>query len=451
LEVDLNGTSRKARGLIALASVGALLLGACGGGGTTTGSTGQAAQGGYVRATPESGTSLPQVSVKFGMRPYADNTFYYIGIKKGWFKEVGITITPEPSGLKTTDDVVTSLLLNKQVDINSEYCPLLLPTYKTSKALKCIAFTDNFLGEAILANPNLHLKSFKDYIASGMSFDDAMHAALLPLQSKTLVVAPQLSDRPFEDASFKYAKITAPKLDIMDDSKSLVEAKAGRIDFVNPEGAPIVYTLEQAGWVPLVDIGDLLKHAPGGVGSPIEPLVAIVGIASHQDYVKAHQTTVLRFLSVVFRIMAEVQKDPALYDIQAPFLNSMAGTSLDGKGVESTIKVLDPLAPWGPEQQTFFERTDAVTYYKNAWSGIISTYEQQGTIPKSVADPDTIIWAKPIYDEMKDYESRSKSEIATLESRNLSGDKKKMLDQAKQFFDNYDFLDAYRLARAAAA
>jgi hypothetical protein len=434
-----------------LAMVGILLLSACATGGTgSSGNTNKTASG-YIPATPESGTNIPQVKVKFGMRPYADNTFYVIGIKKGWFKDVGITITPEPNGLKTTDDVVTSLLLNKQVDINSEYCPLLIPTYKTSKALKCIAFTDNFLGEAILANPNLHLKGFKDYIASGMKFDDAIHAALLPLQGKTLTVAPQLSDRPFEDASFKYAKITPPQFVIMDDSKSLVEAKAGRIDFVNPEGAPIVYTLEQAGWTSLVDIGDLLKYAPGGVGSPIEPLVAIVGIASHQDYVNSHQTTVLRFLSVVFRIMAELQHDSSLYDLQAPFLNSVAGTDLDGKGVESTIKVLDPLAPWGPEQQTFFEKTDAVTYYKNAWTGIIQTFEAQGAVPKGSAVVDNIIWAKPIYDEMKDLESKSKSEISSLESKNLSGDKKKLLDQAKQYFSYYDFLDAYRFAKAAAA
>ena len=38
------------------------------------------------------------------MRPYADNTFYVIGMEKGWFKDVGITITPEPDGLKTTEN-----------------------------------------------------------------------------------------------------------------------------------------------------------------------------------------------------------------------------------------------------------------------------------------------------------------------------------------------------------
>ena len=50
----------------------------------------------YIPATPEPGTDIPQVTVTFGMRPYADNTFYVIGIEKGWFKDVGITMSPRP-------------------------------------------------------------------------------------------------------------------------------------------------------------------------------------------------------------------------------------------------------------------------------------------------------------------------------------------------------------------
>ena len=45
---------------------------------------------------------------------------------------------------------VVALLLNGQVDLSSEFCPLILPIYKSSNKLKCVGFTDNFLGEAIL-------------------------------------------------------------------------------------------------------------------------------------------------------------------------------------------------------------------------------------------------------------------------------------------------------------
>ncbi len=54
----------------------------------------------FVPAPPEPGTDIPKAVIKFGMRPYADNTFYYIGMKKGWFDDVGISFDPAPYGLK---------------------------------------------------------------------------------------------------------------------------------------------------------------------------------------------------------------------------------------------------------------------------------------------------------------------------------------------------------------
>jgi hypothetical protein len=401
----------------------------------------------YIPVPAEPGTEIPLADVKFAMRPYADNTFYVIAMKKGWFKDVGINIIPSPYGLKVTDTDVIALLLNGQVEISSEFIPLLLPSYKSAKILKCIGFTDNFLGEAILANPNLHLKSFKDYIAQGMPFEQAIQQALLPLQGKTLVGAPELSDRPFEQAAAKFAKVQW-RLQVLDDSKSLVLAKAGREDFVNPEGAPIVYTLEQAGWTDLLDNGDLYKYGPAGVESPIEPLVAIVGIASNSDYVNSHQNTVLRFLSVVWRTIAEAKKDPSLFDLQAPYLNSVAGTSLDGKGVQSTVEALDPFSPF-EYNITYFDNVNSVLYFKNAWTAIIKDYANHGIIPKDAVTPDQIIWAAAIWHQMREYRDKTDVMIKALEAKSLDSAGQSLLSKAKQYFQIYDFLDAYRFANAA--
>jgi hypothetical protein len=401
----------------------------------------------FKPAPAEPGTAIPQADIRFGMRPYADNTFYIVAMKKGWFKDVGITIQPEPFGLKVTDTNVVALLLNGQLDISSEYCPLMLPTYKTDHRLKCIAFVDNFLGEAILASPRLHLKSFKDYIKQGMNFEQAMHSALAPLEGKTLVGAPELSDRPFEEAAGKFAGVHW-RLEVLDDAKSLVLAKADREDFVNPEGAPIVYTLEQAGWVDLVDIGDLYKYGPAGVDSPIEPLVAIVGIGSNSDYASTHQNAVLRFLSVVWRTIDAVQKDPSLFELQAPYLNSVAGTSLDGKGVENTIKVLDPLSPFDYDK-TYFDDKSNVLYYRNAWTAIIRDYAAHGVIPKDAATADQIIWAAAIWHQMVDYRNKTDALLKSLEGKALPPDRQALVAKAKQHYGWYDFLDAYRFAVAA--
>ena len=403
----------------------------------------------YTPAPSEPGTDIPTAKVNFGMRPYADNTFYVIAMKKGWFEDVGIEIGPGKLGLKVTDTNVIALLLNGQLDISSQYCPLLLPTYKSSDKLKCIAFTDNFLGTAILANPNLKLKTFKEYIAEGLSFDDAIRQALLPLQGKTLTGSPVLSKRPFEEAVKKFANVTW-NLDLMDDAKMLVLAKAGRIDFADPEGAPIMYTLMQAGWADLVDIGDLYNYGPGGLDSPVEKLVALVGLASNSDYVNENQNTVLRFLSVVWRTIDALEKDPTLFDLQAPYLNSVAGTDLDGKGVEETVKTLDPLSPFEYNSKYFDDET-SILYYKNAWPAIIGDWEDKDLVPRGAVTTESVIWAEPIWHQMKDYQAKSAALIEGLEGKSLSAENRDLLAKAKQHFEWFNFLDAFRLATAASS
>jgi hypothetical protein len=402
----------------------------------------------YVPAPPEPGTAIPASVIKFGMRPYADNTFYFIGMKEGWFKDVGISFTPAPYGLKANDSNVTTLLLNGQLDIISEYCPLMLPTYKASKALKCIAFTDTFLANAILANPALHLKTFKDYIAQGMNFDQAIHATLAPLAGKTLVGAPELSDRPFEEGLEKFSGVRW-NLEVLDDSKSLVLAKAGREEFVNPEGAPIVYTLRQAGWTDLVDIGDLFKYGPGGPQSPVEPLIDIVGVGANGNYVNTHQNTVLRFLSVVWRIIDEVKTDPALFAIQAPYLNSFAGTSLDGTGVENTVHILDPFTGFAGDA-AYYDDPKATLYYKNVWGAIIADFEQHDILPKGAVTPDEVVWGSAIWHQMVGYRDQTDALMKGLAGKTLTPAQQELADHAKQFYAWHDYLDSYRLAAAAA-
>ena len=348
--------------------------------------------------------------------------------------------------MKANDSNVTTLLLNGQLDLISEFCPLMLPTYKDSTKLKCVGFTDNFLANAILANPKLKLKTFKEYIAEGKTYEEALKATLAPMKGKTLVGAPQLSDRAFEEYLNKTSG-AGFKLQVLDDAKSLVLAKAGREDFVNPEGAPIVYTLRQAGWTSLVDIGDLIKYGPGGVDSPIEPLIGIVGLGANSDWVNANQNTLLRFMSVVWRIIDATKADPSLYDLQAPYLNSVAGTDLDGKGVEATVSILHPFTPFAGNSE-YYDNKAATSYYANVWSAVIKDFEAHKIIPAGIT-ADDVVWGGPVWHQLVEYKAKTDELMTKINGMTLSSDKQALVDRAKTFYANYDFLDAYRLALAA--
>ena len=90
----------------------------------------------FVPAPPEAGSDIPKATSKFGMRPYADNTFYIIGMKKGWFDEVGIKFDPPPYGIKANRPALDAILryhheqgiTDRRFRVEDVFAPCLLDT-----------------------------------------------------------------------------------------------------------------------------------------------------------------------------------------------------------------------------------------------------------------------------------------------------------------------------------
>jgi hypothetical protein len=204
-----------------------------------------------------------------------------------------------------------------------------------------------------------------------------------------------------------------------------------------------------AGWTPVYDTGQLLEFGPGGVDSPLESLVFNNGWGSTADYINSNQTTMMRFASVAFRIFDELKEDPSLYGVYAPYLNSVAGTSLDADGVRRTVENLDPFVPF-EEQTKYFVDKAGPEYYGNSMGALIKALEASGTIPAGIT-PDDVVWAAPMYHEMLDYKNRTDALFEQAKSTQLAGDRQQLLDQARKHYDWYNFLDAYRFATGALA
>jgi hypothetical protein len=100
----------------------------------------------------------------------------------------------------------------------------------------------------------------KDYADEGKSYDEALKAALAPMKGKTLMGAAELSDRAFEEYINKTGD-AGFKLEVPDDAKSLIFAKAGlRISSILRARRSSIPFVSRMG--NLVDIDDLIKHGP---------------------------------------------------------------------------------------------------------------------------------------------------------------------------------------------
>ena len=103
---------------------------------------------------------------------------------------------------------------------------------------------------------------------------------------------------------------------------------------------------------------DVLTNMPAGPGSPTAALVGTPGVASDADWARQHPETVLRFVSVMFRIIDQEQKEPELMlKSMLDYVNSFAGTTLDIAGLKMTIETLSPLSNFEFQQTSSISRT----------------------------------------------------------------------------------------------
>lgn len=403
------------------------------------------AQEAFIPGEPEEGVEIPAATVRLGLKPYADNSFYVIGIQKGFFSDVGIEISPE-GGMTLSEENFNALIMNGEIDISGSFPPNSLPVYTTSDVVKQIMFTDVIYAGSVLANPKFELKTFKEYYEEGMSFEEALAAALEPLDGQTLVAPPTISERGFEEGLSTLSGVNF-SLQIMDDSAALVAARSGQIDFAHPAGAPIVYSMMEAGWTRIVGLDDLITYGPSGPDSPIIPLVQKVGTIASGEFVNANPNTTLRFLSAVWRTIDAVIEDPSLYDLQAPYLNSVAGTDLTGEGIAATVTNFHPYVPYG-DNARFYEDEESLVYYKPVYGALIDGFVENGILEEDSVTPEQFVWGDALWREMRMYQEETDALFAGIDAEALSAEDAELLEQARTFYSWHNYLDAYRLALA---
>lgn len=408
----------------------------------------------FVPAPPEPGTDLPPSSIAFSMRPAADNAFYIVTMQNGWFKDVGITIEPQPNGFKATDENAIPLLLKNQNNLGAMFGGSVIQTLRNNKKLKMIMFTDDFIGNIIWADPKLGLKPVSYYLEQGMPIEAALKETLQPLlgSGQKLATTAALDTRPLIDVAFGLAGLEKPELLLVDDPQNLVLTRSGQVQFTLPVHASTNLTLKNEGWIPLVGIGDLLDNVKGGADSPVENVVFTVGVMGNTDFVSANQNATLRFVSAVFRtidaILADGGKKGGLLADAYPFINAYNGTNLDEPGTYYVYSVLDPLSPWASQGKYFTDKDDP-RYYKTAYGAFIKSLVAADVLPADIV-PDDGVWAGQIYETLLWYQTQTDAILAALEKEELDDTKKALVEKAKQYYAWYDFLDAFRLAKAAA-
>ena len=392
---------------------------------------------------PSAGTAIPQTTVGFAMWPYGDTTIGFIGIREGYFDDVGIQVSPK-AGQTLTETQTANELLNGQIDIGSGYMPLAIEDYVHMKQLKLTMFTDTYIGNYVLASPKLGDKTLAQFQAQGQSFDAAIKSVVSQMRGKTVGLSNTGDNRTFFETVLSLGGLSpsAVKLQVLSDDAIVEAGKAGTLDYCFPTGAAQSVELLDAGFVRLAGATDFINGLPVGNATAVNS-IGHAGLAASIDYVTKNLETVLRFNSVMYRIINEIQTSPAILKTSLDVLNSAAGVTLSLKDAETIFKEFYGIIGFN-QQAEHLINPGSRYYYETVYKPQIAASVKGGVIPASAGvTPDDVTVAKPLYLLALDLKNKYEHLKST---QNPTG---KLADQAAIQYERFNFLDAYRLLKAA--
>lgn len=432
--------------LRAVGSAGAVfmfggLLAACGG---SSSSSPMAVKLGKLDV--KAGTDIPKATVRYGLLPYGDNSMPVIGMQKGWFDEVGVSIQPQPVGSKVQDNQVVPKLVNNEIDMINWDGTVIIQTMTKAPDLKQIGFTDTYLGIYILAAPNTGAKTVSDLVKSGQSFDQAMQTAVHQLVGKKVTLDNTGYHRSFFNTVFKLGGVDPSQFDLttIDDAKMVQLAKAGDTDFASPAGAAQNVELLRLGWYPMVAVDDLLQGLPPGDPRAVGTLDN-VGPALNQKFYEDNRETVLRVMSVNFRIVDAILHQPnTTLPVQVPYLESVTGGNYDLQDMKLIYGKIDPVTPFEAQGKYWLE-VDNPQYYKNIYNPQIKSLQEGGVLPKDQKlDASQVFLGTEVYQTMLNLKNQYEGLAPDAKKANPD-----LAAKAQTQADNRNYLDAVRFALAA--
>jgi ABC-type nitrate/sulfonate/bicarbonate transport system substrate-binding protein len=411
-------------------------LPACGSGGVDGTAVG--------RFEPSAGGEIPSADVRFAMWPFGDTTIGFIGIKQGFFDDVGINLVPGEGETRLIDQTPGELL-SGQLDMASGYMPIQIQTFPKQPGIKMIQLHNTYVGNYLLASPRVGAKTYEEFSKSGASFEDAAKSAVRQIRGLRVALGTAGNNRDFFSTLLGIAGLTPKdfKLTVFDDAKILQLARAGDTDFAMPSGAAQNVVLMNEGFFRVFGIGQLLENLPLGDPRAVTAL-GHAGIVGTDEYIKTNTETVLRFMSVYYRIIDQVLGDPdTALAIVLPHLNAATGLDLtlrDGKVVFSRFY-----------EFICFERTaDHLLNRRyplqldNVYTAQIEAAEKGGIYePTEDVTPEDIFVGTRLYRILTDLKGRyERLKGAHAPTTHLAA-------QAERHYKNRNYLDAYRMLKAS--
>lgn len=401
---------------------------------------------------------VPEVEIVFGHLPYIDHSWAVIGIRKGWFTDVGITILPGPDG-DIAGPGTQQKIISGEMHVSQGQAAT-MPSQRANVPMKNFCNSNVFQGFAIMAQPNQGYKTVDDFVAEGVSSEEAIRLTVQQMKGKKFTYPAVSIPTGFIPLALEKGGLTLEDMEtiVAEEADSWRNMIAGNADFQSG-GVPSRLTLEARGFIPIITSFDLAKYAEPSAESIELRAVFQDGWMASDEWLEENWETALRMCSVTFRTTEFMNTNEAeAIAIHMPFLNSIAGTELTEDDFIVAYRSLNPFLTFEDQAKWYIDDSYPLNE-KYLVGSFIKMNEEQGLIePDSVKVEDVTV-AGDIYRELVEFKNKSdelmaeaQNEIdrARAEGKDIS-QAEQLLQQANFFYTAYNYLDSYRFAESALA
>ena len=452
--------------------------------------------------------TIPDVEVAMGIGTCcADFAYWQIPIELDWWAELGITIVPNtPTYWYLTNSTETNAKLQRQeLHMANGWVPSLFAALETfAQEIPVIHFADIFIGYAVLVSPESDSKTALEFMAEGMSYPEAAKAAVEQLVGEDIYITPGSTvQAQYANAFFAYLdawwedvqedipivdeegnplvlmnRDGTPRLD--DDGNVqpirittndwrnyanpqyvedpvIVELSAvpGRIEYAMPFQAPTLVQMIRNGWDPLINFAQIFEHDPvSQQGAIAAATTGGTGLIANREWVEANKDVTYRVLSVAHRIFDFLDDPETQYigwEIEANLINEKRQLSMEPEDIGVIWDQIDPSFNW-EEQEALWDLSLPSYHPETVFRNQVEERKAKGELS---ADYDTqaglekFLLAQDLYYEMKGMQERSDELFARAEGMDLSESQAALVEQARYWYDIYNFYDAERWLEAA--
>jgi ABC-type nitrate/sulfonate/bicarbonate transport system substrate-binding protein len=398
------------------------------------------------RFVPSPGSDIPSSDVRFAMWPFGDVVIGFAGIAQGFFSDVGINVVPRGGETRLVDQTPGELL-SGQLDVASGYMPLQIQSFPRQPSIKMVQLHDAYIGDYLLASPSVGARTYTDFARTGEPFAQAARSSVLQIKGKRLALSTLGNERTFFSTLLGFAGLRPSdvKLTVLDDAKILELARAGQVDFALPAGAAQNVVLLNEGFFRVFGIGQLLDNLRPGDPRAVTSL-GHAGIVSTDKYIARNTETLLRFMSVYWRIIDQLRTHPdAAIAMVLPHLNAATGLKLTLRDGELAFSGFYDFISFEETGDHLLNRRYPLQV-DNVYTPQIEAAKKGGIYkPGDDVTPEDIFIGARLYGIMRDLKKRYE------DLGGLHAPRGPLAIEAEEQYRNRNYLDAYRLLKAAKA